>query len=143
MNPAPNFLRQLEDYVADYRGPREISIRHAAALYRFYETLYVDASVPREARTVINAVLTYFVVSDDVIPEEVHGQLGLVDDVFLAAHGYRLLCRLVDVSVLSGAWHAPDDLDHDMARIYKDSRAAVGKKRKDILRMAGLANSNG
>jgi|JI7StandDraft_1071085.scaffolds.fasta_scaffold105427_2 uncharacterized membrane protein YkvA (DUF1232 family) len=139
MQPAPDFAEQLEAYVADYRGPREVSIREAANLYRFYVRLYADPRLPRAARPIVNAVLAYFVVADDVIPHDEHGALGLVDDVYLAAHAYRLLCSEgVEDDLLRAAWPARTDVEAVMNEVYRDARSEVGKKRKDVLRMSGL-----
>jgi uncharacterized membrane protein YkvA (DUF1232 family) len=138
MPQPPDFASQLQRYVDDYRGPREISIRHAANLYRFYSSLFADPRLPREARPIVNAVIAYFVVADDVMPHEQHGPLGLVDDTFLAAHAYRQLCRLVDADLLHEAWTDPQPLDHVMATVYRDARSQVGKKKKEILRLSGL-----
>jgi uncharacterized membrane protein YkvA (DUF1232 family) len=139
MRNAPDFAQQLEAYVDGYRGPREVSVREAANLYRFYVRLYADPRLPRGARPIVNAVLAYFVVADDVIPPEEGGELGIVDDVFLAAHAYRMLCNEgVEAELLQEAWPARTDPDAVIAEVYRDARAAVGKKRKEILEMSGL-----
>jgi uncharacterized membrane protein YkvA (DUF1232 family) len=139
MYRAPDFAEQLQANVEAYRGPREVCIREAAHLYRFYVRLYADPRLPRAARPIVNAVLAYFVVADDVIPDAEHGPLGLVDDVFLAAYGYRCLCRAhVDAHVLNDAWAPQTDLNAVMAEVFKDARNGVGKKRREILKMSGL-----
>jgi uncharacterized membrane protein YkvA (DUF1232 family) len=110
------------------------------AVFDFYARLFVDERLPQGARQLVNGVLAYFVAPMDVMPEELLGPFGLLDDLYLAAHTYRLLQRnLVPSEVLVDAWRAEGDLDEVMAEIHTESRSAVGKSRKAILRMAGLA----
>jgi uncharacterized membrane protein YkvA (DUF1232 family) len=83
-------------------------------------------------------VLAYFVVPDDVLPEAELGPYGLLDDLYLAAHVYRMLRRQLPRDVLEDAWSEDDARDHVMDVVYAESRGALGKLRKDVLRVAGL-----
>jgi hypothetical protein len=62
----------------------------------------------------------------------------MLDDLFLAAHVYRLLDRQVEPEILSDAWLEDDELAKVMDVVYSESRAALGKQRKDVLALAGL-----
>jgi uncharacterized membrane protein YkvA (DUF1232 family) len=98
----------------------------------------VDRRVTGEARHLVAIVLAYFVVPDDVLPEEDLGPYGMLDDLFLAAHVYRLLDRQLEPEILADAWIEDDGLVQVMDVVYTESRAALGKQRKDVLALAGL-----
>jgi len=135
----PDFGRQLRAAVENYHGRREQSIRRAGDVFDFYARLFEDPRVPRHARATVNAVLAYFVVANDVFPEEEEGPFGFLDDLYVAAHGVRQLRRDVAPEVLLDAWHGEGDLDLVMAEVHADSRAEIGKRCRDVLKMAGLA----
>ena len=138
---SPDYLASLQSCVEGYCGAYARTVLRAPQVFAFYSALYGDDRLDDEARDLVKAVLAYFVVPRDVMPEEELGPYGLLDDLFLAAHVYRLLDRLgLPGDLLPGAWSGEDELETAMDEIYADSRAAVGHQRKDVLRMAGLGH---
>lgn len=137
---APDYEAELRRCVHGYTGSYARTVHRTPDLFDFYARLFSDDRLPPHARPLVNAVLAYFVVPEDVMPEETLGPYGLLDDVFLAAHVYRLLSRQhLPQELLADAWRSEDDLDEVMAEAYTDGRAALGKNRKDVLRMAGVS----
>ncbi len=134
----PDYAALLRASTSSYTGTRERAIRRAGDLFDFYARLFSEERLPRHARMTVNAVIAYFVVPDDVMPEEDLGPIGLCDDLFVAAYGYRILRREIAGEILYDAWEGNDELEYTMDEVYRESRAQVGKKAKDILRMAGL-----
>ena len=135
----PDYAALLRASTSTYTGTRERAIRRAGDLFDFYARLFSEERLPRHTRSTVNAVIAYFVVPDDVMPEENLGPIGLCDDLFVAAYGYRLLRREVSGEILYDAWEGDEALEDAMDEVYRESRAQVGKKAKDILRMAGLS----
>jgi uncharacterized membrane protein YkvA (DUF1232 family) len=134
----PDYGTQLAAAVEGYCGPRERAVRRAGVVFGFYTRLLVDPRVPRDVRTIVSGVIAYFVVPDDVMSEEELGPIGLVDDLYLAAYAYRQLARDLPPHVLLEAWSEEDSIEDVMAEVYRECRAEVGKRSKDVLRMAGL-----
>ena len=134
----PDYAALLRASTSTYTGTRERAIRRAGDLFDFYARLFSEERLPRHARTTVNAVIAYFVVPDDVMPEEDLGPIGLCDDLFVAAYGYRILRREIDGEILFDAWEGDEALEQAMDEVYRESRAQVGKKAKEILKMAGL-----
>jgi uncharacterized membrane protein YkvA (DUF1232 family) len=135
---APDYRAEIHKFVADYEGVHEAAIRRTGAVFDFYARLMVDRRVTGEARHLVAIVLAYFVVPDDVLPEEELGPYGMLDDLFLAAHVYRLLDRQLEPEILADAWIEDDELGKAMDIVWTESRAALGKQRKDVLALAGL-----
>jgi uncharacterized membrane protein YkvA (DUF1232 family) len=139
MFEAPDYATSLRRFVAGYRGARERAVLLAPEVFTFFARLLVDPRLSRDARHVVTSVLAYFVTPDDVLPEAELGPLGLMDDLFAASHAYRTLRRELPTELLSDAWQADEDLDDAMAMIHAETRAELGKRTKDVLRMAGLS----
>jgi uncharacterized membrane protein YkvA (DUF1232 family) len=135
----PDYAALLRASTSGYTGTRERAIRRAGDLFDFYSRLFSETRIPRHARSTVNAVIAYFVVPDDVMPEQDLGPTGLCDDIFVAAYGYRILRREIPADVLYDAWEGDDALEEVMEEVYRESRAQVGKKAKEVLRMAGLS----
>ena len=136
---APDYRAQIRRFVHGYAGAYQDAILRAGDVFEFYARLMVDTRVAGDARTHVALVLAYFVVPDDVLPEAELGPFGMLDDLFLAGHVYRILRRELPPEVLADAWHEEDSLDTAMEVVYSESRAGLGKLRKDVLRLAGLS----
>jgi uncharacterized membrane protein YkvA (DUF1232 family) len=133
-----DFSDSLRDFVQGYSGAYERSVRRAPDVYDLFAQLFADERVDREARLLVNGVLAYFVAPGDAMPEDTLGPYGLLDDLFVAAHAFRRLRRELPDEVLVRAWRAEGDLDEVLATVYTESRAAVGKKGREALRLAGI-----
>ncbi len=136
---APDYRVEIRRFVHGYEGAHEGAILRAGDVFAFYTRLMIDDRVRGDAQMLVCAVLAYFVIPDDVLPEAELGPYGLVDDLFLAAHVFRMLQRQVPVEVLADAWAEDDELTRVMDLIYSECRSALGKLRRDVLRVAGLS----
>lgn len=139
MFEVPDYAASLRRFVYEYQGSRERAVRLAPDVFGFFARLLVDPRLPRTARPVVTSVLAYFVVPDDVLPEAELGPLGLMDDLYAAAYAYRMLRRELPGGILHDAWQADEDLDDAMSVVYTETRAELGRRTKEVLRMAGLS----
>jgi uncharacterized membrane protein YkvA (DUF1232 family) len=138
----PDYTLALCKCVEGYEGAYQRSVLLAPQVFAFYAALFADERLPAGAQPLVNAVLAYFVAPHDAMPEAILGPYGLLDDLFVAAHTYRLLNRnLVAPEVLKDAWGIDEDLDDVMSEIYTESRTAVGKNRRLVLKMAGISGA--
>lgn len=136
---APDFAASLWRFVHGYQGTRQRAVRLAPDVFSFFARLLVDPRLPRGARNTVTSVLAYFVVPDDVLPEADLGPLGLIDDLYAAAYAFRLLRRELAPALLLAAWKGDEDLGEAMNTVYSETRAELGKRTKDVLKMAGLS----
>ncbi|MCA9708040.1 MAG: DUF1232 domain-containing protein [Myxococcales bacterium] len=139
MFEVPDYAASLRRFVHEYEGSRQRAVRLAPDVFGFFARLLVDPRLPRSARPVVTSVLAYFVVPDDVMPEAELGPLGLMDDLYAASHAYRMLRRELPGTLLRDAWQADEDLDEAMSVVHSETRAELGRRTKDVLRMAGLS----
>ena len=138
MFEAPDYAAALERFVHEYEGSRARAVRWAPSIFQMYARLFMDDRLPRSSRATVNAVLAYMVVPDDLMPEAELGPVGLMDDLYVAAHAYRTLRRELPPEIFADAWTGDDDLETAMAEAYSESRAELGKRTRDALRLAGL-----
>ena len=131
---APDYTHALKIFSQDYQGPRERAVRHAADVFEFYTRIFVRVRLNRQQQAMVNAVLAYFVVPDDLFPEERLGPFGLVDDLFVAGHAFKTLRRELPAADLQSCWEGEGELERVMDEIYRECRAEIGKKTKDSLK---------
>lgn len=135
---APDYLASLHRFVDAYQGPAQRAVALAPAVFEFYARLFADTTLSRDARAMVNAVLAYFVVPEDVLPEAEFGPFGLVDDLFVAGHVFRILRRELQPGTVKHAWQGQGDIDEVMDVIYSEGRSELGKRAREVLRLAGL-----
>lgn len=132
------FSRALRAFVDGYAGPHDRAVRRAPEVFELFCRLFSFDQVDRSSRQMVNGVLAYFVAPGDVMPEDTMGPYGLLDDLFVASHAYRLLRRELPADVVNAAWRGEGDVDEVMDLVHAESKAAMGKKGREALRMAGL-----
>ena len=135
---APDYAAALERFVHEYAGSRYSAVRWAPAIFTFYARLFSGVSLSPDARTIVTSVLAYFVVPDDLMPEAELGPVGLLDDLFVASHAFKILRREVSGDVLAEAWGEDAELETVMAEVYVQARSELGRRGRDALRLAGL-----
>lgn len=135
---APDYLASLRTFVDAYEGPAQRAVAAAPAVFEFYARLFGDTTLSRDARSMVNAVLAYFVVPEDVLPEAEFGPFGLVDDLFVAGHVFRILRRELPRGAVAHAWQGDGDVDAVMDLIYTEARGELGKRSREVLKLAGL-----
>lgn len=134
----PDYAASLRRFVHEYEGSRQRAVELAPDVFSFFARLLVNPRLTRSGRHVVTSVLAYFVVPDDVLPEAKLGPMGLMDDLYAAAHAYRMLRRELPAGMLQDAWVSDVSLDDAMSIVYSETRAELGKRTKEVLRMAGL-----
>ena len=73
----------LKENVKDYRGSHEEVIKLAPELYRLVSDLLFDRDIKQLNRSKLLASIGYFIVPQDLYPEDKHGAIGYVDDLML------------------------------------------------------------
>jgi uncharacterized membrane protein YkvA (DUF1232 family) len=136
---APSYLAALRVFVDGYEGTCGRSILIAGDVFGFYSRLFSSDGLDREARGLVSAVLAYFVVPHDILPEEELGPYGLIDDLYVAAHVFRLLRRMLPRELLADAWHDDEPIERAFSRIYGECRSELGKRARLAIRLAGLS----
>lgn len=73
----------LREDVKDYTGSHQDVIKLAPELYRLVSDLLFDRDIEQLYRSKLLASIGYFIVPQDLYPEDKHGAIGYVDDLML------------------------------------------------------------
>ncbi len=113
-------------------------IRYTPDFFRLLCKILIDKNTEWHTKLVINSALAYFVVPNDVIPEEEYGAMGYIDDIFICTYVLKLIKEEVSDKPLVDNWEGEEDVLEIVDEIFKKSRQVVGDKSKKILAFAGL-----
>jgi uncharacterized membrane protein YkvA (DUF1232 family) len=75
----------IQEDIANYEGLHEDLIYQAPALYRLMLHLLDDPNLPGRLRPLVITAIAYFALPADIMPEDLEGPSGYVDDIFLCA----------------------------------------------------------
>ena len=81
----------------------------------------LDEDIDKEDRIKINAAITYYVVPMDVIPEEIYGAYGYIDDIFISAYVLKFLAEKYSFDFLQEAWDFGNDVEEVIEDCYEKS----------------------
>jgi uncharacterized membrane protein YkvA (DUF1232 family) len=73
----------LRKDVQDYKGAHENVIKLAPELYRLVSDLLFDRDIEQQFRSKLLTSIGYFIIPQDLYPEDQHGAIGYVDDLML------------------------------------------------------------
>lgn len=81
----------------------------------------LDEDVDKEDRIKINAAISYYVVPMDVIPEEIYGAYGYIDDIFISVYVLKFLAEKYSFDFLQEAWDFGNDVEEVIEDCYEKS----------------------
>ena len=99
-----------------------------------------DKRVNKQYRLEIGAAISYFVVPNDVIPEEIYGSYGYVDDIFVSVFVLRKIADKYGYEFLQENWKNKNDVKKVMDECYDKSLQMLEDKVYPILSYCGLVD---
>ena len=81
----------------------------------------LDEDIDKEDRIKINAAISYYVVPMDVIPEEIYGAYGYIDDIFISAYVLKFLAEKYSFDFLQEVWDFGNDVEEVIEDCYEKS----------------------
>ena len=128
------FDQLLEEDIAVYEGRHDDLIYQAPALYRLLTRLLDDPLLPGRLRPLVIAAIAYFILPSDIIPEDIHGPYGYVDDIFLCAFvAERVRRELGSEEILVSNWDGEAPLMPLVQDILAQEEELIGDRRERIL----------
>lgn len=104
-----DFYDTLVENLETYTGEYESFIDYGPQLFKLLCDL-LNADVDYSLRLPICGAIAYYVTPEDVIPENVYGPYGYIDDIYLSSyvlkkvadfHGYEFISRYCDEDIES------------------------------------------
>ena len=133
-----SYYEMLREEVTAYDGENAEFIHLAPGLYRLMLALLDDNRIKKRGRQLLGIALGYLVAPYDIIPEEIKGPAGYIDDVFVCLYVLKRMRRSLDDQVLVENWEDEGDILEILDTGYPKVRNAVKDIQKDILEYIGL-----
>lgn len=128
----------LEEDVSRYKGELSDLIRNAPALYRLMTKLLDDPALPREMSQLVIAAIAYFILPEDVIPEDKYGPRGYVDDLFLCAFVADQVMRQVgSEEILVRNWDGRTPIIPLVEEVLRREKELLGDQKEHIMDYIG------
>ncbi len=132
------FDQLLEEDIAAYEGRHDDLIYQAPALYRLLVRILDDPLLPGRLRPLVLAAIAYLILPADVIPEDIYGPYGYVDDIFLCAFVADILRRETGSdALLEQNWDGEAPLLPLIDDILAREEELIGEEKERILAYIG------
>lgn len=132
-----DFYDTLCENLETYTGEYESFIDYGPILFKLLCNL-LNCEIDKSLKLPICGAIAYYVTPEDVIPENVYGPYGYIDDIYLSAyvlkmvasiHGYELIQATSDVGDIE---EVINECEEKSLEILRDSEV------KSILEYIGL-----
>jgi uncharacterized membrane protein YkvA (DUF1232 family) len=134
-----SFDQLLEEDIADYEGRHDELIYQAPAFYRLLTHLLDDARLPKRLRPLVLAAIAYFILPVDIIPEELEGPYGYVDDIWLCAFVAERVRREVGgEEILVDNWDGEAPVVELVEELLAEEELVSGEERRRVLEYIGF-----
>lgn len=133
-----SFDKLLEKQISAYEGRHDDLIYQAPELYRLLTKMLDDPILPIRLRPIIISAIAYFILPNDIIPEELHGPYGYVDDIFLSAFvADKVRNEIGSNDILTNNWDGEADIASLIEEILSKEEELIGDQKKRILGYIG------
>ncbi len=133
-----NFSDVMRENICSYEGKYDGFIDYCPDLFKLLTDILDDENIDSEMRLEICAAIAYFVVPLDVIPEQIYGPIGYIDDIFLCCYVINYIVESLGWERVNELWQCDKDLQEVLDECYSKSIAMLGGKTNDILVYVGL-----
>jgi uncharacterized membrane protein YkvA (DUF1232 family) len=133
-----DFYDVLRENLDNYRGEYESFIDYGPDIYELLTDILNEKSLNSKLRMKICAALGYFVVPFDIIPEQIYGPHGYIDDIFLCSYVLKEIQNEKGVVFLDELWNGDEDIEAVLDVCYNQSKEILGDKVSEILNYVGF-----
>ena len=133
-----DFYDVLRENLDSYRGDYERFIDYGPDIYKLLTDVLNEKSLSSEIRMKICATLGYFVVPFDIIPEQIYGPHGYIDDIFLCTYVLKEIQKEKGIIFLDEIWEGDEEIEDVLGICYEQSKEILGAKVENVLKYVGM-----
>ena len=133
-----DFYDTLIENLEGYDGEYAYFINCGPNLFNLLCNLLSKKEISRPMRLEISAAIAYYVAPDDIIPEEIYGPYGYIDDIFIAVYVLRKVAKEFGYEFLQNLWKHETDVKEVMDDCYDNSLELLEDKVHAVLSYVGL-----
>ena len=137
-NQFKDFYDVLRENLDSYRGEYERFVDYGPDLFKLLTEILNQKSVNSDIRLKVSAALAYYVAPFDIIPEQIYGPHGYIDDVFICAYVIKDVAGELGYDFLDDIWDGEEELDEVVEECYSESTKILKDKVSEILSYVGL-----
>jgi uncharacterized membrane protein YkvA (DUF1232 family) len=128
----------LEKDISDYKGEYASIIHQAPALYRMMTRMLDDRTLPSKISPLVIAAIAYFILPEDVIPEDKFGPVGYLDDIYLCAFVAQEVAKeFGSPDILVRNWDGKVSVVNLIKEILDREQDLIGDKKDRIMQYIG------
>jgi uncharacterized membrane protein YkvA (DUF1232 family) len=133
-----DFSELIEEEVSGYTGRHENIVSEAPSFYRLLTRLLDDPDLTLRLRPLVLTSIGYFAIPGDIIPEDLQGPLGFLDDIFLVVLVADTIRKeLKSEEILTRNWDGNTSLSLLIDEFKNNEEDLIGDKRDQILKFVG------
>lgn len=132
------FYDVLRENLDSYEGDYEDFVNYGPELFKLLTNILEEKRIEPEIKLKVSAAIAYFVIPYDVIPEQIYGPSGYIDDIFVCAHVIGDIKNDLGYGMLESIWDNQEDLNDIIEECYEKSSAILEEKTDEILKYVGL-----
>lgn len=138
VNENKDFYDLLKENLDSYRGKYDKFINYGPDMFKLLTDILNEEDIKPDIRLKICAAIAYFVAPYDVIPEQIYGPHGYVDDIYLCSFVLKELIDPLGYEFLEELWEGDEELPEVIEECYNKSSEILGKKTENVLIYVGL-----
>lgn len=133
-----DFYDTLIENLNSFEGDYASFIDCGPNLFNLLCDLLSQKEIKKDMRLEISAAIAYFVAPDDIIPEEIYGPYGYIDDIFISVYILRKVADALGYDYLQDLWKHDSNVKEIMDDCYDNSLELLEDKVYPILVYVGL-----
>ena len=133
-----DFYDTLIENLNSFEGDYASFIDCGPNLFNLLCDLLSQKEIKKDMRLEISAAIAYFVAPDDIIPEEICGPYGYIDDIFISVYILRKVADEFGYDYLQNLWKHDSNVKEIMDDCYDNSLELLEDKVYPILVYVGL-----
>ena len=133
-----DFYDTLIENLDSFEGEYASFIDCGPNLFNLLCDLLSQKEIKKDMRLEISAAIAYYVAPDDVIPEEIYGPYGYIDDIFISVYILRKVADEFGYEYLQNLWKHDSNVKEIMDDCYDNSLELLEDKVYPILVYVGL-----
>ena len=133
-----DFYDTLIENLNSFEGEYASFIDCGPNLFNLLCDLLSQKEIKKDMRLEISAAIAYYVAPDDVIPEEIYGPYGYIDDIFISVYILRKVADEFGYEYLQNLWKHDSNVKEIMDDWYDNSLELLEDKVYPILVYVGL-----
>lgn len=135
-----DFYDVLMENLSSYEGVYASFIDYGPNLFRLLCDLFEENNIAEDDRLKLSAAISYYIIPTDIIPEQVHGPYGYIDDIFITVYVLRQIADLYGYDLLQKTYRGFENIQDVMDECFENALDSLSEKQiNSILSYVGLS----